>query len=307
MSTRYVWQKYEVNIDYEEDISDVTSASLRVGEKVKCSTEYVVNNQYITPSGSVSDDIITDGTKSFGYPATTWKYVKGNSANVLYIAKDPKPTEKWWIQHYPTPDNNWMLLTLGENAEGWSNFQYLFIKKIESIGNFIYNVSSDSSSTYPSDGATNYYWYKYLGEDTIDPSAIAYSKNELTAGDIITITVTPTIPTYTSTIYYQYQYSIDGGNNWTDCGYTTNTSITKTIPEGATQFQARVFASDNWGFVSTTYVTGTNLPVYNPRKAYVTVQGTHAPVKKIYTVVNGTIRNVKSGYVTINGKWNKLF
>ena len=131
-------------------------------------------------------------------------------------------------------------------------------------GSLIGYSSSTSSSAYPSDGISGSYWYVYKGSDVIDPTAVGYSTTTPTGGNAITVKVTARSNTYGGTIYYQYQYSTDGGSTWTNSGSkTTATSKSITVPSGVTQFRARVVASDNYGFTSTTYVTGANLTVTN--------------------------------------------
>ncbi len=148
-------------------------------------------------------------------------------------------------------------------------------------------------------------WRTDGGSDTIDPSGVAYSKEELYAGDLVEIRVTPRAPTYGGTVYYLYQYSTNG-STWTNIGSrTTNTTASVTIPAGATQFQARVLASDGWGFTSATYVTGPSLGV-SQLKAYVGVSGKARAVQKIYIGVNGKAREVVKGYVGVGGKARKF-
>lgn len=167
--------------------------------------------------------------------------------------------------------------------------------------------ASNSKTEGPFLSGGNWRWRKYRGADTIDPTAISYSSGDLYSDELVTITVTPRTPTYGGTIYYQYQYSINGGATWTNIGSkTTDASKSITIPEGADQFQARVLASDGWGFTSKTYVYGSNLPV-SQIKAYATVGGKNRAGAKIYATVNGKIRQVQKGYVTVVGKIRKLF
>lgn len=153
----------------------------------------------------------------------------------------------------------------------------------------------------------NWRWRDYKGQDSIDPSAVTYSKQDLYSGEPVTIIATPITPTYGGAISYQYQYSTDGGTTWTNIGSkTTETSKTFTIPEEVEQFQARVQASDGWGFTSATYVTGANLPV-SQIKAYATVSGKLMAGAKMYATVGGKIRQIQKGYATVGGKIRKMF
>lgn len=164
--------------------------------------------------------------------------------------------------------------------------------------------SAGSSGAFYSNG---WKWLSYKGSDTIDPTAASYSHEDLYSGESVTITITPRTPTYGGTISYQYQYSTDGGRTWTNIGSkTTDTSKSITILEGAEQFQARVLASDGWGFTSTTYVYGPSLPV-SQIKAYATVGGKLAAGAKMYATMGGKIRQIQKGYTTVGGKIRKLF
>lgn len=149
-------------------------------------------------------------------------------------------------------------------------------------------------------------WRVYKGSDTIDPTAVTYSKTELYPGDTVTITVSARTPAYGGTVYYQYQYTTDG-TTWVNLGgRTTSTTASFTVPEDAEHFQARVLASDGWGFTSTTYVNGPSLGV-SQLKAYGTVSGTIRALKKGWCVVGGTVKSLERGYVTVNGVWKKIF
>lgn len=196
---------------------------------------------------------------------------------------------------------------LDSNPDPLVKQQFYIQKQNYSKGNYISSVSSISRSSYNDNGLSDSYWYVYKGSDNIDPISITYSKQDLTSGEPTTVFVSSRAPTYGGTIYYQYQYSTDGGNTWTNIGSkTTSTSKTVTIPEGAEQFQARVQASDGWGFMSTTYIYGPNLTV-SQIKAYATVGGKLMAGTKMYATVGGKIRQVQKGYTTVGGKVRKLF
>lgn len=114
------------------------------------------------------------------------------------------------------------------------------------------NVVSDVSSTYPSNGIKGSYWYVLLGSDTIDPSALTMT-GEVKAGETVTLTITPSATiAYGGTVTYTVQTTTDG-DNWYDAGTTTDTTMTLTVPEAAA-WNARVIASDDTGFTSTTAV-----------------------------------------------------
>ena len=130
-------------------------------------------------------------------------------------------------------------------------------------------LSSADPDKYLKDKAVGTYFYDYLGSDNVDPNSVTYSTSAPVQGQSITIQVSPRSNTYGGTISYQYQYSTNNGSTWTNIdSATTSTSKSFTIPSSATQFKARVRASDNMGFTSTDYVTGENLTVKEPTATY---------------------------------------
>lgn len=145
------------------------------------------------------------------------------------------------------------------------------------------------------------YWYIYKGSDSIDPTAITYPAEGLESGQQITVSVTPSSSnTYGGTVTYLYQYRRNGGN-WVDLKTTTDTSASYTIPEGTTNIQFRVRASDNMGFTSTDYITGQNAAV-SQLKAYIGINGKARKVDKLYVGVNGKAKQVIKGYIGVGSK-----
>lgn len=149
--------------------------------------------------------------------------------------------------------------------------QTIYSKGTTSYG----NVSAASSGAYPSNSYSGNYWYVYRGYDCIDPSTVSYSTDAPRGGETIDITVTPRANTYGGTIKYKYEYSLDGGVTWTVANSgTTSTTVSVLIPAGSTQFQARVTASDDTGFTSTTAVSGAALTVTNNTAPVITCNTT---------------------------------
>lgn len=99
------------------------------------------------------------------------------------------------------------------------------------------------------------------------------------------------------TVFYQYQYSLDGGNIWSSAGAkTTSMEMEIMIPDGAEQFMARVRASDDWGFVSTDYITGNNVMVQTMR-LWMGVENTARRGRKLWVGVDGKSRPVVRAWV----------
>lgn len=176
------------------------------------------------------------------------------------------------------------------------NYGTVYVQGTTSYG----YLSGSSSSSYIT-GQSGSYWYVYKGSDCIDPTAVGYSKTTgLKGGESITVNVTSRSNTYGGTISYKYQYSTNGGSTWTNITTTTSTSQSVTIPKGATQFNVRVLASDNYGFTSSTYVTGTNLTNIKNDSVYVGVSGTIKSVSAV-ACVSGSIKTNIKMYQGVNG------
>ncbi len=309
MSARYVWGKYLI---YFPPLQFNTTNEFQTGTPsgacTFCSSfEQIVDGEFIRYKASgILKRYSFSSASGFQELCATYPYVilHTTSSESLGRAICFSQSGEWRIKKidgYPSVFNFY----LSENQV----FQYAIQGKSSEIkrGDFVSNISSQKPNEYPNSGIKGSNFYEYKGSDTIDPSAVTYSKQDLYPGELVTITADPVTPTYGGIISYQYQYSLDGGSTWTNIGSkTTSTSKTMNIPEGAEQFQARVQASDGWGFTSTTYVYGPNLPV-SQIKAYAAVGGKLVAGAKMYATVGEKIRQVQKGYVTVGGKIRKLF
>ena len=164
-------------------------------------------------------------------------------------------------------------------------------------------MTSDYDGQYPENGYSGSYWYVYEGADCIDPIEVSYA-TDFKGGDSLAIYVTPGTNVYGGTISYQYQYSIDGGVTWNTIGTSTATTYTRVVPNDAPQFQARVIASDDMGFTSTTYVAGPNV-VLKKTSGYTSVSGAIKEVDVVVCVggsikTNVTVCKCVDGVVKIN-------
>lgn len=129
-------------------------------------------------------------------------------------------------------------------------------------GNRLSTVSSVKSNAYTTGatvGSADYYEYK--GSDNIDPTALTYS-DAVTAGQPVTLTIAPsTGTTLGGNISYVIQTTTNG-TDWYDAGETSETSYTVTVPEDAIVWNVRVYAKDDTGFTSSTYVYGNGVDTY---------------------------------------------
>lgn len=313
MSNRYVWKLYSLEKYFAYIDREVTEFPI-ISWAAPAGRSFVIDKSDITfnLTGYVKDvKAEYDGDPAVKVEVSA-PYVMPDNTWMLH-SKSKRPGDMWALAKNTGSEKGRykVIITDSSKQEGESNGQIievLGIKEVEPTKDkFLGYIASPSKNSYPDNGIYSGNWYEYLGQDTIDPSAVTYSEDDLSPGEPVTITVTPVTPTYGGTVYYLYQYSIDGGSTWATIGSkTTDTSVTMTIPEGATQFQARVTASDRWAFTSTTPVKGPNLGV-SQLKAYAAVSGVSRAGVKMYATVDGKIREIQKGYATVGGKIRKLF
>lgn len=274
MSTRYVWSKWN-----------------------RDSTEYWAYSSTIEQSnytaeclGGWTDYTITDGKF---YTAGTYISRSNNSySGTLYMASSSGTNASF---------NGRTTIYKGNVVQGLNGiiFNSANIYKLTPTKRYSYskgstsygNVSSASSGAYPSNSYSDSYWYVYQGSDSIDPT-ISYPSS-IFKNQNIRISVSPASNTYGGTISYKYEYTTDGSTWTTANSGTTATSVDVTIPSTATTFQARVTASDNMGFTSTTAVTGANVTVYDIDPTSVTYDAEALVAGDEITV---TISPTTSGY-----------
>lgn len=319
MATRYVWDK--CSIRYTESIKEIDTNTSGFDGGLKLYGSNAPNSGTLVGYASTGYTKNSDGTYSLSgtiieltlYNRITdqsYKYMAFSRSNnnwIVYI-KYWRSSKMYIAGGYIDRDSKYWLCLSWEDTSALSQIIYedLYSRNAEA-GNVMERLSGSSSSAYPT-GQSGDYWYSYKGGDSIDPTALSYSNQKPRAGETITVTLAPAKNTYGGTISYQYQYSVNGGRTWVDAGSKT-TSATKEIliAKGTEQFRARAVASDNYGFTSSTYVTGANLPVTNMR-TYVGIGGKARKLGAIYVGVNGKARKVVKGYVgDANGKARSLF
>lgn len=263
MSTRYVWDKFSVSNKITTDINNSSSV-------------YVYSNTF--PNGGMPEYIRTS------LPVyTSLEKVNGviNGVGLQYVPININ-VNAGYMQNIPlygiyyVKDNNtnyWLAVSTAyySNATGPSpNFEnYVSISLTgykadvsASVGSKLDTVSSNVNNTYPNNNQSGSYWYVYKGSDSIDPTVISYP-SVIKGGDSITLTTTAgTGNVYGGTITYTYEVQLDDGS-WISIGSTTSLTKSYTVPKGTTTFVARVKASDNMGFASSTYATGNQVTVIN--------------------------------------------
>ena len=296
MSTRYVWGKY--NIDAECKIIQHTGSATDLGMYDRTQGCFIYN-AYIgfytsidkstigtisgtaTISGHISTihkdhDEIGDGPYQIKVPENTQIIAIGDGfegeIGSYAPLNDPIHALLWF-----TVTSQISYLTIYCNSSGGPTCyrftrdtmqsltrEYIYRKVTQ--GTFRNNVSDSSKLSFPTNDIQDNYWYTYRGSDNIDPIAISYPST-IKDGQSITLTATASSSNvYGGTITYTWEVQLDRGS-WTSIGSTTGPflflTISYTVPKGTTTFRARVLASDDMGFTSTTYVTGSTVTVTN--------------------------------------------
>ncbi len=272
MSTRYVWNRYDFTVQVKaqnrgsnqyitQQRSDIPFLVASGYNGPLFSSDFSRYFGYYTPKGTTST--ISAGGIYDAAPPQNYLFTPTYISNVSEVSNKKTVTLYEAVQspvgvevgYWEVSKSDGRLTARCTNGfiEHWAEYEK---------GTTATKTAAGESGAYPSDSRYGDYWYAYLGSDSIDPTAVTYSKNNPGQGEAITVTVTPGSNTYGGTISYQYQYSVNGGSSWTNAGSkTTAANKSITVPANAAQFQVRVVASDNMGFTSTTYVYGDNLTV----------------------------------------------
>lgn len=134
----------------------------------------------------------------------------------------------------------------------------LYESRLEGAGIFLKYIYSLNASEYPTDGQSGDYWYDQRTTITSPtaPTGLRYPNPIITSSSTVSWTASVTnVPIYAVSTY-EVSYSTNGGSTWTVAGTTADTSLSVTLPTGATSIQFRVRAKDSNGQWSS-YATGT--------------------------------------------------
>lgn len=348
MSTRYVWDVYDVNKIASETERATTAEDIT----------YYNNQEYVPDDGSEENlrkimlmgvgakkyTLTNDGFKVDNYTwvetfsllsASANRYISPYSTNRYEVMVSPKDTfdKLYAAPEFSSSDNYvWWLVPINvingsviethakvivvhqnhTDEVNKNNYQeYGVSYKVKGISyttskgdNVIRTVSGpinshpDNAIGWEDDGKTQI-WYVLKGSDTIDPASVSYDSTKIEAGEPITVNVTPSANVYGGTISYLYQYSVDGGRNWTNAGdATTSTQKEIIVPQdaGGKLFTVRVQASDDMGFTSTDYVYSGPVEVESIH-IWVGVDNAARPGAKLWVGVNNVARRAVKAWV----------
>lgn len=322
MSTRYVWEKY--NLEYKSKTSTGTKYIFTPASGSNSSGQLAGYSAYVGAWNGAGWNLKGPYNSTETTPINVSEFKKIDTTffsnaiqNASFTVEAPYQNSYPWVYWLVGPYTNGKVMVEAVEADASNNItnsgnrKTLTIRELDgydtSSSNLIGKVSSNNSSAYPtiSGGAEqDGYLYVYKGYDNIDAQSVSVSPSILQPGSSCTVTVSPKSNTYGGTISYLYQYSVNGGS-WTTISTTSNTSVSFTIPNNATSIQFRVRSQDNMGFVSTIYVTSSIIEI-EMLKAWVGVSGKARKAKAIWIGVNGKARKVKAGWVGVNGKARKF-
>ena len=254
MSTRYVWSKYNVSSEKKVNSGYLNASSTGQYFYTGWYTAYLWKGTFNSNTWTWTSKTVTQCTKNLDISGTFGFSTNSSSPpSKVYVAGSD-------IISITVSGSNAYLYRINDESSGF--LQYIYQSTVYSQGSTSYgNVSSASSSAHPSNNYSGSYWYVLKGNDCIDPS-ISYPSS-IFKNQNVKISVSPASNTYGGTISYKYEYTTDGSTWTTANSGTTATSVDVTFPSTATTFQARVTASDNMGFTSTTAVTGASVTVYD--------------------------------------------
>lgn len=254
MSLRTVWEKWNTKIEKTESITNSRSVDVYNCKFYSSDDRPVWNGSGYTWTYMQQDGTSYDYYPGYGPRMLTRRYLwTGNSSNstTYYYEADG------CFNYYQITELGGYITAYYSGDVKTYSVQSTTVKGDSSYG----FLSSSSASAYPNNSYSGSYWYVYQGSDSIDPT-ISYPSS-IFKNQNVKISVSPASNTYGGTISYKYEYTTDGSTWTTANSGTTATSVDVTIPSTATTFQARVTASDNMGFTSTTAVTGANVTVYD--------------------------------------------
>lgn len=284
MSTRYVWEKYDMTTQIVEKRETRRSGVFRSG--MVGSDHVLAGTGYDLDKNGGPFPFVINGAKLFGTTGPQ-RPISASQYQVLGSIDGGYTVSNWVLENTEGGDRYWtvgadfnsIFVTLNSKADyGTGNpsnlkdyeefpFTYITYESQYGKGDLLRQVSSQENYAYPTDGASGSNWYTFKGTDSIDAASISYPSSA-NAGDTVTVTVSPGAGNkFGGSITYRFEYSTDGGGTWHTAAQTKNTSILYTVPAAKT-LRFRVQASDDTGFTSNSYTTGADMSVINNTAPY---------------------------------------
>lgn len=262
MATRYVWEKFDV-VGTSTNYSG-SAGGYGLGNTGATQVKAYIDQPHYDPE---TDTILGNNLLgTYNLPTTSIPLRSGSST--VYVVFQTTNTNYKYRYYYSTQTYSnkhfyFSTSSVGYVDSEWSyapggmkEQKFTFSKGTTSKG----NVSSASASAY-TEGKSGNVWYESKGSDNIDPVSLTYT-DPVDAGAEIDLTITPSAgTTLGGTITYTIQTTVNG-EDWYDAGTTTGTTFTVTVPQDAVIWNVRVFAKDDTGFTSDTYVYGNGVDTW---------------------------------------------
>lgn len=231
MSLRYVWEKWNTVFSYMYRRAS-TSVSMEARGTYNVYEELDFNPN--TGTFSLSGDYNT-------FNGSGYLYYSGN-----YYSVSGRYAESDFVNVYELSARHYAERYISDAKKGSTSYG---------------NVSAGSYGAYPENSYNGNYWYVPLSPDSIDPTALTYS-DTVKAGGTVNLIITPSSDiVHGGTVTYTIQTTTNG-EDWYDAGTTTGTTFAVTVPKDAAIWNVRVYAKDDTGFTSSTYVYGNNIDTW---------------------------------------------
>ena len=290
MATYYKWRRSTINYFATESGTTTSIPGISAGSRLYTSTFGVTDPNSLIENGM----FYLPGTKSLPDEVYTDQY---------YGAAE-RTSEAY------TPSSHTNIDYSGELATGY--FRRFVVST--SPGTSQGYVYSTSSSAYPNGGVSGSYYYDQRTTVTSPtaPSGLTYPNPSRPPSVTVSWTAATSNTSYPVSSY-EVSYATNGGSSWTVAGTTKSTSLSVSIPDGATSIQFRVRARDSngqWGSYVTGETVATNLPPTAPGSITVPTVAVGQPCAVTWTAAtdpDGTIATYTLERSVNESGWTQIF
>lgn len=241
MSTRYLWDVYDVKYSQQEQHQRVNEYELYFGSNltyiaaIGSSYTYDPENKYSVPdptwiAGSDSGSFQRNATDNpCLVPKNSDIQLSTATNGVMFYNEFQGEYQPplYWDYKYGTGSSGLHTGTvklLSSDKNSARDFSFCNTKQVSSQGSTQKGQASSGSKSYPDNGAgtttqTASNWYVFKGTDSIDPLSVTYSSNELERGKPVTVIVEPR-PREEETVSPEWKAStLPQADYWYDAAY----------------------------------------------------------------------------------------
>lgn len=295
----YTWKKYTVKETVTEGppytLSDdpyrFRYAWNSTSEQVKVASSYSfdTNTGKVTLSGTIVTVTINKWTDAYPYKLNSGS-IYTTSSNAIVI----KDSDLW------IDDEGRYSITCEQFAAvPTTTTSY-------SAGTYVEDVTSTSSSAYPTNGQQGGYWY--IKNEAPKVPGVPSLPSEIKGGNSIAVSWSASSDTDGNLSGYQLQVSLDGGS-WTQVYQGSSRSYSYTVPSGTETIAFRVRAYDSLSTYSS-YATSTTHAVTNAPDAiygYANIGGVNKMLTgEGYATIGGVLRPLVKYLICHNSVWKSM-